>query len=154
MIEETVEVIAIEEGVLILQAQRKSTCQSCAVQKGCGTSVLAQWLGKKISQFRVENTTDAQIGDSLVVGIPENSLLKGSFIIYLLPLLTMFLCALFADIVLDSELASRDLWVSLSGLAGLLAGLKFSRILLFRFSSESLSPVILRKNIEHVKLVS
>jgi sigma-E factor negative regulatory protein RseC len=151
MIEESVEVIAIEDDVLILQAQRKSSCQSCSVQKGCGTSVLSQWLGKKLSNFRVENTVDAQVGDYLIVGISESSILKGSLSVYFMPLMSLFLFALLADWLLP-EAVYRDLWVGVSGILGLFAGLGFCKVLLGRQSAANLNPVILRKSIEHVKL--
>ena len=151
MVEESVEVIAVEGNDLILQAQRKSSCQSCSVQKGCGTSVLSQWLGKKLSHFQVENTVNAKIGDTLVVGIPESSLLKGSLVIYFMPLFTLFLGALLADWIL-LEIAYRDLWVGVSGLFGLYMGIRYSKIVLERQLGANLRPVILRKNIEHVKL--
>lgn len=152
MIEETVEVVAIEDDVLILEAQRKSACQSCAVKKGCGTSVLSKTLGKKVTQFRVENTADARIGDSLIVGIPENALLKGSVIVYFLPLVALFASAMAADWLLPQSMSLRDLWVASSGIAGLFAGVGLCRVLLRSQSSESMVPVILRKNVGHVKL--
>ena len=151
MIEESVEVIAIEENVLMLQAQRKSSCQSCSVQKGCGTSVLSQWLGNKLSNFKVETTFNAKICDHLFVGIYEKFLLKGSFAIYFMPLITLFLSALLADWLLP-EVVYRDLWVSAAGILGLFVGMKLCRSLLMRQPGSTLRPVILRKNIEHVKL--
>ena len=153
MIEESVEVIAIEENTLILQAQRKSSCQSCSVQKGCGTSVLSQWLGKKLSSFRVENTVNAQVGDRLVVGIPESSLLKGSIAVYLIPLFGLFMFALMADWLLV-QTAYHDLWVSVSGISGLYVGLRLCKALINRQPEASLNPVILRKSIEHGKLAT
>ena len=152
MIEETVEVVAVEGDTLVLQAQRKSTCQSCSVQKGCGTSVLASTLGKKVTQFRVENTTSAQVGDSLIVGIPEDMLLKGSVAVYVLPLVTLFVAAMVADGLLPLQLSLRDLWVAFSAIAGLVMGLSWCRTLISQQPKESITPVILRKNIGHVKL--
>lgn len=151
MIEESVKVIAIEENILILQAQRESTCQSCSVQKGCGTSVLSQWLGKKLSIFHVENTINAHVGDVLIVGIPENSLLSGSLMVYFMPLVSLIMCAMLADWLM-SESAYRDIWAIVSGILGLYVGVRLSKVLLSRLPSKNLSPVILRKNIEHVKL--
>lgn len=152
MIEESVEVIAIEGDTLVLQAQRKTSCQSCSVQKGCGTSVLSQWLGKKTSEFRVENTTNAQIGDSLVVGIAENSLLQGSLLVYFLPLLTLIIAAAAMDWWLSPAVAARDLWIIASGVVGILSGVYLARIWLSALYGENLRPVILRKVIEHGKL--
>lgn len=151
MIEESVEVIAIEENTLILRAQRESTCQSCSVQKGCGTSVLSQWLGKKLSIFHVENTINAKIGDFLIVGIPESGLLKGSLMVYFMPIVSLMLCALLADWLM-AESAYHDIWAIASGILGLFVGVRLSKVLLSRMPSGNLSPVILRKNIGHVKL--
>ena len=152
MIEESVEVVAVEGNTLVLQAQRKSSCQSCSVQKGCGTSVLSQWLGKKSAQFRVENTANAQLGDSLVVGIAESSLLKGSLMVYLLPLVTLITAAALMDWWLDPAHYARDLWIMGSGLFGLISGVYLARTYLSSQSGENLHPVILRKDIEHGRL--
>jgi len=154
MIEEVVEVVAIEDEYLILQSNRKSSCQSCSVQKGCGTSVLSQWLGKKMSHFRIENTTNSSVGDQLIVGISENGLLMGSFFVYFLPLVSLILGALMADLMLEGQLDNRDLWVGASGFLGLGVGIGMCRKLLNRSSYSQLAPVILRKNVEHVKLSS
>ena len=151
MIEESVKVVAIEEHILVLEAQRQSSCQSCSVQKGCGTSVLSQWLGKKISLFHVENTIDAQVGDSLLVGIPESRLLTGSLLLYLVPIVGLFVGAALASWQIP-ESKYHDLWVSLSGVVGLIASFRLSKALLSHIPSEELNPVILRKNSEHVKL--
>lgn len=152
MIEESVEVKAIEDNILFLQAHRQSTCNSCSVQKGCGTSVLSQWLGKKTSEFCVENTVDAKVGDFLVVGIAESSMLKGSVLVYFMPLVSLFVCALLANSLL-SESYFRDLWVSLFALSGLFVGVQLVKMFLSRLTRESLNPVILRKNIGHGKLI-
>lgn len=151
MIEETVEVVAIDGNFLTLEAQRRSSCRSCSVQKGCGTSVLSGSLGKKATRFHIENTVGAKVGDYLVVGIPENSFLKGSLVVYLTPLIGLFTAALSAESLLQ-DVASRDLWVSLCGLAGLLAGIGLSRLILSGLPRAEMQPVILRKDIGHVKL--
>lgn len=152
MIEESVVVVAIEDDILVLQAQRKSSCQSCSVQKGCGTSVLSQWLGKKSIEFRVKNTTGAKLGDNLTVGIAENSLLKGSLMVYFLPLITLIFAAALMDWWLDPMHYARDLWIIGAGVSGLISGVYLARSHFSAASGENLRPVILRKDIEHGKL--
>ncbi|MCW8855639.1 MAG: SoxR reducing system RseC family protein [Gammaproteobacteria bacterium] len=93
MIEEQAIVVALEDTYALLQTQRKSSCQSCSVKKGCGTSVLSKVVGQRSSQIRVANTLDAQLGDTVLLGVQENALVLGSFVIYLAPLLSMFLMA-------------------------------------------------------------
>ena len=94
MIEETATVIAIQGDQVLVQTQRQSTCHSCSVRQGCGTSVLAKVVGRRSSQLSVTNTLGAQVGDEVVLGIQEHALVKGSLLVYALPLLMMLVFAL------------------------------------------------------------
>lgn len=94
MIEEVATVINCSGKQAILEAQRKSTCGSCAAKSGCGTAVFAKTLGKKSSRITVDNTLNLQVGDRVLVGLHENALLLGSSIIYLLPLIGLLVFAL------------------------------------------------------------
>lgn len=93
MIEERARVVAVEGQYALVETQRKSTCESCSVNKGCGTAVVSKALGRAPLQHRVENRIDASAGDEVVIGIDESGLLKGSFAAYIVPLLLMLLCA-------------------------------------------------------------
>jgi len=153
MIEEQAKVVAIDGDMLTLQAQTQTACGSCSASKGCGTSVLSKVVGRKFTQFQAPNSIDAEVGDDVVVGIAEDALLKGSVVIYMLPLLAMFLFALLADHLLSGADASRDLMIAGSGLFGFLSGAYLAKSYFLRQSSMQLfSPVILRKIIGHGKL--
>ncbi|MFV9614845.1 MAG: SoxR reducing system RseC family protein [Gammaproteobacteria bacterium] len=97
MIEEQAQVIEIKGNLLLLQAQTQSACGSCSVSKGCGTSLLAKVVGRKFTHFQAENNINAKVGDTVVVGIAEDALLKGSLMMYILPILCMLFFALLAD---------------------------------------------------------
>ena len=148
MIEERARVIAIEGNNLLLEAEARSACNACAVRQGCGTSVLSRWIGRKFTRFQAPNTVNASVGDEVVVGIAEDAMLKGSVLVYLLPLLAMIGFALLADSMIAAEAAARDLLVLISAVAGFALMLVISRLFLSTGSNKSrLSPVVLRKNI-------
>ena len=145
MIEEQAQVIEIKGDQLILQAQTQSTCGSCAVNKGCGTSVLSKVVGRKFTQFQAENNIGAEVGDTVIVGIAEDALLKGSLVMYIMPIIAMLIFALIADYLLI-EMAVRDLFVAISGVAGLVFGSLFARQYFQQKSrAHQFVPVVLRK---------
>ncbi len=153
MIEEQAQVIEIKGDQLILQAQTQSSCGSCAASKGCGTAVLAKVVGRKFTRFQAENNVNAKVGDTVMVGIAEDALLKGSLMMYIVPVLGMLVFALWGDYFFLEIEPDRDLKIALSAIAGLVAGSLLSRWYFNRQSStRQFSPVVLRKIIEHGKL--
>jgi len=145
MIEEQAQVIEIQGEQLLLQAQTQSTCGSCAVNKSCGTSVLSKVVGRKFTQFQAENNIDAKVGDTVIVGIAEDALLKGSLVMYIMPIMGMLVFALIADYLL-ADMAVRDLFIATSGVAGLFFGSLFARqYFLLKSTKHQFAPVVLRK---------
>ena len=153
MIEEQAQVVELRGDQLVLQAQTKSSCGSCAASKGCGTSVLSKVVGRKFTRFHADNSVDAAVGDTVVVGISEDALLKGSLVMYIIPIMSMLVFALVADQLLDIFTENRDLLIAASGILGLVAGSLLSRWYFQRQTSvQRFRPVVLRKIVEHVKL--
>lgn len=148
MIEERARVIAVEDNQLLLEAETSAACNACAAKQGCGTSVLSKWIGGKFTRFQATNTVNARVGDEVVVGLAEEAMLKGSVLVYLLPLLAMIGFALLADSLISADAASRDLLVMISAVIGFALMLVISRLLLAMGSNKrKLTPVVLRKNI-------
>lgn len=152
MIEEQAQVVDIKEGKLLLQAQTKSACGSCAANKGCGTSLLSKVVGRKFSQFQADNNLGAKVGDMVVVGIAEEALLKGSLVMYVVPVAGMLIFALLAEFFIPVS-ADKDLLIAVSAVTGLGLGSLAARWYFQRQSSVQLfAPVVLRKIIDHGKL--
>jgi len=148
MLEETARVVSIEAGEVWVETERRSTCSSCAVEKGCGTATLAKVLGQRRTLVRVLTDLPLAVGDHVVIGIREQALLRGSLAVYAVPLLLLL-----AGAVIGELGAGQGLWGSaeaaslLLGLAGLVAGLLWLR----RFSSRihhdvNYQPVVLRRS--------
>jgi sigma-E factor negative regulatory protein RseC len=110
MMTETARVIATEGDYAWVETQRKTTCGSCAVQKGCGTSVLARVLGNRTSRIRVINTIGASTGEMVVIGVEDGMLVRMSFAVYAMPLILLLLGG-----VGSGMLAEALQWESLEG---------------------------------------
>jgi len=153
MIEEQAQVVETRGDRLVLQAQTKSACGSCAASKGCGTSVLSKVIGRKFTRFHADNSIDAKVGDTVVVGISEDALIKGSLMMYIVPIIGMLICALAAEYYLDALVEHRDLSIAVSGIFGLVAGAYLAKWYFQRQSSlQRFTPVVLRKIIVHKEL--
>jgi sigma-E factor negative regulatory protein RseC len=96
MIEQQAKVIAQDDKTIWLEAERQSTCSKCQVRQGCGTAMLENHVGKRFSRIAVANIHDVTIGDEVHLAIPEEALLQGTFMMYIVPLLMMFLGAVVA----------------------------------------------------------
>ncbi|MCK4865245.1 MAG: SoxR reducing system RseC family protein [Gammaproteobacteria bacterium] len=147
MITENATVVSIENNQTWIETQRKSTCGECSASKGCGTSILSKVIGNKLSKMKAINNINAQVGDDVVVGLNEASLLKGAFVIYMLPLLFLFLFSLLGQFVAQSIGApNNELLVIVFAVVGFLLGMKkvknFSKSI---EKNESYQPVILKK---------
>ena len=125
MIEEQAFIIALSDNNALVEIKRQSSCNSCDAQASCGTSSLSQLFGKRPSQFNLSlNHCDIQdklkVGDVIMIGLEDLSYLKASLLIYLLPIVFMFLFALLADQLMHVA----DVYIMLFGLFGLWFGLQ------------------------------
>ncbi len=117
MIEQQATVVEVDDDTVMLQAARQSTCSSCQLKQGCGTGLLAKHVGQRFSKIVVNKTTDVEIGQQRTVVIPEQTLLQGAALMYLLPLGLLILFSMVARI-----LALGDGFEIILGLVGLLSG--------------------------------
>ncbi|PTS82716.1 transcriptional regulator [Pseudomonas sp. HMWF032] len=141
MIEEQGRVVAVESGAVWVETLRKSTCSSCSVKAGCGQGLLDQ-LGASSRRGYVRALSDLQlnIGDAVIIGVREDLLVRGSFLVYLLPLL-----GLFAAAVLAERVGLSEPWVVLSALSGFLFACCAVRWRSrFTAGDPALQPVVLR----------
>jgi len=146
MIEETATVVKCEGEFAWVEAQRQTTCGNCAANKGCGTSVLAKVVGKKAARMRAINPFEAQVGDTVIVGMNEAALLKGSLAVYLFPLLFMMLFAITGNVVARQMHWQAEPVVILFAVAGLLVAGIWLRRFTRRIQYDNVyQPVILRQ---------
>jgi len=114
MIEQSAKVVRSDDKMVWLEAERQSTCSGCQVRQGCGTGMLAKHVGKRFSSISVLKTGDVKIGQQVQLAIPEETLLQGAFLMYILPLVLMFVVAAGARALNFNE--AIEIFGGLSGL--------------------------------------
>ncbi|OGT20227.1 MAG: hypothetical protein A2V90_03625 [Gammaproteobacteria bacterium RBG_16_57_12] len=151
MIEETAQVVAVDGEYAWVETRRKTTCGNCAANTGCGTSVLQKVLGQKRNRLKVINHAAAQVGDEVVIGIQEQALVRGSLMVYMVPLLAMLAAAMLGEQFAAARQTDSELTVTISGLAGLLLGYLWLRHITVRIGQdERYQAVILRKQMQEL----
>lgn len=98
MIEELVHVSRIEGDEVWVEASRQSACAACSAKKSCGQGALSDWMSGSSVELSVVNPSRLKpnVGQSVVVGLEESSLIKASMLIYLVPLVLLVLMAIVA----------------------------------------------------------
>jgi sigma-E factor negative regulatory protein RseC len=114
MIEQSAKVVKFDDKTVWLEAERQSTCSGCKVKQGCGTGMLEKHVGKRFSSIAVSKTTDVEVGQQVHLAIPEETLLQGAFMMYILPLLLMFGLATAAQALHFNE--TIEIFAGLGGL--------------------------------------
>ena len=123
MVEERGKVVAIESGAVWIEPEEQSGCHSCQAKASCSSSVLAQWYGKSIRHIRAISTDQSlSVGDHVLIGIPDHSLLTMSLVVYALPILLMLMTA--GGVY---SLGVSDLVVALGAALGLVIGMLLIR---------------------------
>jgi len=150
MIEEQATVVEVEAERIVVQTLRKSSCNSCAANKGCGTAVLSKAIGHKHSIVSIakkaHNEPDLIPGDLVVIGINESMLMNGSVLAYIIPLAGMIVLALMAQWLGLSMSIAGEAHIIIGAIAGLLSGIVFSRFYLTKGRRHAdFAPVLLRK---------
>lgn len=127
MITESGRVVGIEDKALWVETIRRSTCGSCAAQKGCGQGLMNKFTDGRRNQLRVllgSQSADAfHLDDEVEISIPERALIAGAMTVYLLPLFSMI-----AGMALASQYAPSDAIAALGALLGFVGGMVLVRL--------------------------
>ncbi len=124
MIEERAVILSLEtpptqvNSIATLEIERKTACGLCGQTRGCGNSIWGKLFAHKSSAFKANNSINAAVGQSVIVGINEQAVLKSALLLYTLPLGTMLLSAMLATQLQDSNLSAM-----IGALIGLALGL-------------------------------
>ena len=121
MIEEQGRVVRVEDGYVWVETLRRSACDSCQARHGCGQSLL-QRSGVNsrkgmIQALYHQNSPVLQVGDEVRIGVPEQAVMRGSALVYLLPLI-----ALFAGAWLATTLDMSEPWTIFLAFSGMSIG--------------------------------
>ena len=138
--ESVARVVALKDGVPWLEPEPKSSCGGCVslavcAAKGGGFNALAA------RRFPLFDAPELRVGERVVVGLPEGSVLRAAATAYGLPMALM----IGAGIVAQTN-GANDLGGALAMAGGLASGLLVSRLIAGRLSGRGdLSPRFVRR---------
>lgn len=90
MVEGFAHVVSVEGGMVWLEPEQTTSCGSCASSSTCGAKGLGTTATRlEARRFQIVNSNGLAVGERVVVGVSNDSLVKGSLTAYLLPLVTM-----------------------------------------------------------------
>ena len=89
MIVETGRICRLEPDAVWVETIQRTTCDSCNARHGCGQRVLSRLAGGT-TEIRVLLPADSAqqffVGQAVEIGIPEDVVVGGSLLVYLVPL--------------------------------------------------------------------
>lgn len=91
MIEEEAIVSKVKKYRVWVKTLKASSCGKCTQSSGCSTSLLEKYIPKR--DIPVDTDLSLAAGDKVLVGIDEGTLIKGSLLLYIVPLFALFIGA-------------------------------------------------------------
>lgn len=122
MIEEHAVILSTEsdegnQSVATIEVVRQTACSLCGQTRGCGNAIWGKLFAHKTTSFKAQNNINAKTGQSVIVGIDEKALIRSALLLYIVPLVTMFIGAILALQITDSDLSAM-----LGAVVGVLVG--------------------------------
>ena len=146
MIEETAIVVKTKGHTVWLESAASSGCGQCQSKAGCGQTAFSQLFGLKKPQFKAESKGLLNEGDHVLVGIDERALVRGSMLVYLLPLILMIFFAVIAAGVSSLLGITHEGITIVGGLIGLYAGFRYASLKALIFTKiKAFQPIILKQ---------
>lgn len=139
MIKEWATVVSWHNGMAQVHCDVKASCSSCASRAGCGSRVLNK-LGPQTSHtISVPSEQPLSAGQKVDLGIAESSLLGSAVLVYMAPLVGLFVMASVFQVLFANDFASLC-GALLGGVGGFLVARGLSPGLAAR---QSWQPVII-----------
>ncbi len=91
MIEELATVVKVKNQQVWVNPQISSGCGACMQKTSCTSSIVGQFFKPRI--IEVDSSFPLSVGDKVMVTIDESLLLNASLLLYLFPLIAMFIGA-------------------------------------------------------------
>ncbi len=156
MLLETAHVVAVEADSVWVETISRSTCGSCAAQSGCGHSLLNRIAAGRRNYIQAFSgplaARDCSVDDHVRISIPEQVIVKGSMLVYMVPLILML-----AGAALLSNMSAAG--TDILALAGAVLGFSFGVALVrmhawYHRSDKSLHPRLMELVNSSLEVVS
>ena len=108
MIKEWATVVSWENGEALLSCDVKASCNSCASRAGCGSRVLNKLGPQNVHTIAASSAQPLVPGQKVELGIAERSLLSSALLVYMAPLVGLFIMAGLFQALFGSDLAAMS----------------------------------------------
>lgn len=126
MIEEIATVSAVYDGQVEVVCFSKSACGQCQQNSNCGTGIVSKALPGRDHRFVITTDLALTVNQQVRIGIPDHSLLRSVFLVYLFPLLLVLAGALLASIGLGMGDGGTILGAAIGGTLGFVLASRYS----------------------------
>lgn len=90
-------VLDVQDNIVVVGCQQKTSCNHCASQDSCGTGIVSKVLPGKVHHWAFHTDKKLTIGQMVEIGLPEKNLLQSAAIVYLVPLFFLLFGALISE---------------------------------------------------------
>lgn len=121
MIEQQGRVVGLSGGFAQVRVGAATGCAQCDAGQGCGAGLFSRLIRRQVVELTVDNDVDADIGEAVVLAIPETLYLHLVWRLYGLPLLAGLAGAAFGHQICAwsvGEGGVQDVATLLGGLVG------------------------------------
>lgn len=90
-------VLDIQDDIIVVGCQQKTSCNHCSSKDSCGTGIVSKVLPGKVHHWAFHTDKKLAVGQMVEIGLPEKNLLQSAAIVYLVPLLFLLFGALLSE---------------------------------------------------------
>lgn len=139
MMKEWATVISWHAGIATLSTDAKTTCSRCSARQGCGSQLLNKLSQKNADLLTIASVEPLQPGQKIELGIPEASLLGSALLVYITPLVMLFLAAGISQYWFQTDFAA-----ACGAILGGIMGFLLARLIASHFTQRpEMQPIIL-----------
>lgn len=132
-------VVSVDGNTVWLEPEQTTACGGCKASGVCGVQPGSRRL--VVRRFALRNDHNLALGDRVVVGIADATLLRGALTAYGLPMLVMMVAGVTAQKMIGGDAAA-----ALAAVAGLIMGLVLVRLWAKRSADRGeLTPHFIRR---------
>ncbi|WP_185967957.1 SoxR reducing system RseC family protein [Thalassotalea sp. PS06] len=127
MIEETARVTRIQGDLVDVESVVKSGCSSCQQVDTCGSGQIAKGMSTRYLKLTIQSSLPLNVGDEVVIALPENKLLSAAMQVYILPLIGLLIGGAIGQYLLVDKWQLHELFALLLAAVASLSGFLFAR---------------------------
>jgi sigma-E factor negative regulatory protein RseC len=148
--EELATVTGVSRGDITVVSQIKSTCNSCSQVSSCANGQVAKAIPHKKLSFTLNKPKSLynqviDIGDSVLLTVPEEDVLRSAWQVYLLPIFGLFSFSAFGQWLVLEDILAHELIAMVIGTFGGYLGYRLAKKLQSDpVKQKKLQPKILR----------